>query len=118
MKTLPIPETEQMRSMLDGSIYDLLCEYVNDPPRYGFRRFLTVDRQTLVDFLLKNHEAAERYFERQEQVQAGHDVERIWEEDGEYTVSTMDHGSRGAVRRFSSLAEAVAEHVLVSYGMY
>lgn len=118
MKALPIPETDQMRAMLDGSIYDLLCKYVENPPRYDFRRFLTVHRHTLIDFLLKNHDMAETYFEKQRQVQTTHDVERMWEEDGKYVVASMDHGNARSVRQFKSLAEAVAEHVLVSYGMY
>jgi hypothetical protein len=118
MKSLPIPDIDQIRAMLNGSIYDLLCNYVENPPRYDFRKCLTINRQKLVDYLRRNPGDAEAYFQKQKQARTTHDVERMWEEDGEYIVATMDHGNARDVRRFKSLAEAVAEHLLVSFGMY
>ena len=118
MKSLPIPDDDQIGALLDGSIYDLLCTYVENPPRYDFRTFLTINRQTLVDFLLGNPAKAAAYFQKQKRVQTTHDAEVIREQDGEYVVASMDHGTARSVRRFKSLAEAAAEHVLVSYGMY
>lgn len=118
MKALPIPETEQIQAMLSGSIRDLLTGYIENPPQYDFRKFLTVNRQTLIDFLLNNPVKAKTYFENKRQIQTTHDVEKIWEENGEYFIASMNHGNARSIRQFRSLAEAVAEHVLVSYGMY
>ena len=117
MKSLPIPETEQLNALANDSLYQLVSEYVAEPSP-ALKQYLTINRQALVEFLLKNPGKADAYFQKQEQVQTTHDVERMWEENGEYIVASMDHGNARSVRRFKSLAGAVAEHVLVSYGMY
>jgi hypothetical protein len=117
MKLLPIPENEQLYALVNGSLYQLVSEYVEHPSP-ALKKYLTINRQTLLGFLLKNLDKAEAYFYKQKQTKATHDVERMWEENGEYIVASMDHGNARCVRRFKSLAEAVTEHVLVSYGMY
>jgi hypothetical protein len=118
MKSPLIPEQDQLRAMLDGSVYELARRYVAKPSRYDLKKYLSINRRQLVDFLVANPAKAEAYFDRQKQSQATHDVERIWKEGTEHFVASMDHGAVRSIRRFSSLAEAVAEHVLVSYGMY
>jgi hypothetical protein len=118
MKSLPIPDTDQMSALLDGSILDLLREYIVDPPRWDFRKLLTIDRQKLIAFLQNNPVKTEAYFQKQKQSKRTHDVLRIWEEDGEYVVAWMDHENPRFPERFKSMAESVAQHVLVTYGMY
>jgi hypothetical protein len=117
MKSLPIPEIEQLNALVSGSLYQLVSDYVENPSP-ALKKYLTINREILIGFLLKNPDRAEAYFQKQEQVKATHDVEKMWEENEEYIVASMDHGNARSVRRFKSLAEAVAEHVLVSYGMY
>ena len=118
MKPLPIPEIEQMNAMLDGSAFNLACDYVEAPSRYDLKKYLTITRQILVDFLASNPEKAEAYFQKHRHSSGTHDVERIWDEGREYLVASMDHGHPRSIRHFRSLPEAVAEHLLVSYGMY
>ena len=120
MKLLPIPEIEQIQAMLDGSFIRLLADYTEDAERVDFRKFITINRKKMVDFLSANSDKAKAYFEKQLEVNniATHDVAKIWQEGNNYFVAWMDHGRARNPRRFQTLAEAVAELVLVNYGMY
>jgi hypothetical protein len=117
-KMQPIPRDAQIHAMLDGAIYTLLRQYIQDPERVDVRKFITIDRQNLIDFLSANPRKAEEYFQKHSQINGVHDVERISRDGDEYITSWMDHGHPNNIRRFKHLAEAVAEHVLVSHGLY
>jgi hypothetical protein len=104
--------------MLSGTIYELLGKYVQNPERVDFRRIITVTRKDLIEFLSANPRKAEEYFQKHSQINRVHDVERISRDGDEYITSWMDHGHANNIRRFKHLAEAVAEHVLVSHGLY
>lgn len=118
MKTLHIPEEDQIRAMLNGSIYDLLRNYGVQPEHVDFRKFITVNRQKLVEYLSTHVGEAENYFRKHSAVEAAHDVEKIWRDGSEYVTAWMDHGRPCSEKRFARLEEAVAEHILVSHGMY
>ncbi len=118
MKALPIPEEEQIRAMLDGSIYDLLRDYDAQPEHVDFRKFVTVDRKKLIDFLSSHTAEAENYFRKHSVTAGTHDFEKISRDGSEYVTAWMDHGQPRSTRRFATVEEAVAEHILVSHGMY
>ncbi|MBK8402492.1 MAG: hypothetical protein IPL29_16045 [Propionivibrio sp.] len=118
MNILPIPEEEQIRALLDGAIYDLLRNYVVHPERVDFRKFITLNRQKLIDFLSVHTDEAENYFRKHSATTATHDAEKIWRDGSEYVTAWLDHGQLRSTRRFATLGEAVAEHILVSHGMY
>jgi hypothetical protein len=120
MKSLPIPEIEQMSAMLGNSFDNLLSNYVENPPKWDFRKFITVNRQKLIEFLVANPEKAKAYFQQQMEVKskATHDVAKIWLEGNNYFVAWMDHGRARNPKQFKTIAEAAAEIVLVNYGMY
>lgn len=104
--------------MLNGTIFDVLSDYVEDPRSVDFRRFLTVDRDTLVRHLDAHPEIAEAYLKHQSAIEAFHDVAIITPNESGYVVAWLDHGQQKWPRGFKSLNAAVAEHVLVSHGMY
>ena len=104
--------------MLDGTIYTLLSRYIQDPERIDIRRLITVNRQDLIDFLSANPAMAEQYLQKHSQIKASHDIETISREGDEYVTAWMDHGHASNIRRFKYLRQAVAEHVLVSHGLY
>ena len=118
MKSLPVPKSEQINAMLNGTIFDLLRDYTDNPKSVDFRKFLTITRQDLTDYLTAHRDEAEAYFQKQLVFQGTHDVERLFQQGSEYVVVSMDHGQRKCPRPFHSLAEAVAEQVLVNHGMY
>ena len=120
VKPFPIPEIEQMNAMIDGSFDNLLSNYVENPPKWDFRKFITINRQKLIEFLDANSDKAKTYFQKQVEVKskATHDVAKIWQEGNNYFVAWMDHGRARNPRQFNTIAEAVAELVLVNYGMY
>ena len=93
MKPLPIPEIEQMNAMLDGSFPSLLSNYVENPPKYDFRNFITINRQKLIEFLTRNPDKAKAYYQSQLKVNsvATHDVSKVWQEGSGYFVAWMDH---------------------------
>lgn len=114
----PIPQKEQIIALLTGSVYDLACRHVHNPSRYNLKKYITVGRSELIEFLIAHPGMAEAYFRNHSSAEPGHDVERIWREEGAFLVGSMDHGRARWVRRFDTLPEAIAEHVLVSYGMH
>jgi hypothetical protein len=118
MKPPPIPEEAQMRAMLTNSVYELVSEYVEQPSRFNLKQYLTVDRPKLLKFLETYPELAGAYFQRQSALEATHDVERLSQEKSDFLVTSIDRGQPKYSRRFKSLREAVAEHVLLQYGMY
>jgi hypothetical protein len=120
MKPLPIPETEQLDAMVNGSIWSLLKDYTKDVERVDFREFITINRQKLVYYLVVNPNMAEAYFNEQLKANtiATHDIAKAWQEGSIYFVAWMDHGRPRNPRRFKTLAETVAELVLVNHGMY
>lgn len=118
MKSLPIPDNQQIEAMLNFSMYKLTCEYYHNPSEYFSREYITVDRQKIIEYLGKNPKKAEAYFIANKDKTGTHDVEKIWQDGSEYCAGWMDHGKLTSIRRFKNLSEAVAEHVLVCYGMY
>jgi hypothetical protein len=118
MKASPIPEDAQIRAMLDGSIYTLLGDYVRTPEQTDFRKFITVTRQRLINFLSAHPEIAENYFQKHSSIETFHDTGKIWRDGSDYLTAWIDHGQAQYTKRFSRIAEAVAEHVLVAHLMY
>lgn len=119
MKSLPIPEIEQLNAMLDSSFVPLLGNYIADADRVDFRKYITINRQKLIEFLIANPDKAKAYFYKQEvDTGATHDVPKHWQEGNNYFVAWMDHGHPRNPRQFKTLTEAVAELVLVDYGIY
>jgi hypothetical protein len=90
-----------------------------DPSLYSHKKYLTVTRLDVISYLKAHPEEAAEYFRRRGgRRTAAADAELLYEEDGEYVSSSVDHGTERSVRRFKNLPEAVAEDVLVSFGMY
>jgi hypothetical protein len=118
MKPLPIPESVQIDAMLHGTIFDVLAEYVNAPRVGDLGKYITVDRAELISYLDAHPEAAKAYFQREQSSTTTHDVERILRCGSDYTVVSMFHGEEQSPRHFNTLAEAVAEHVLLGHLMY
>jgi hypothetical protein len=113
-----IPEETQIRAMLEHSVDEMLRQYVDNVSSYNLRKYLTVRRSRIVEFLNTHPELTEAYFRRHSAIQRSHDAENIWQEGPDYVTAWMDHGHPQSIRRFKTLPEAVAEHVLVEYGMY
>ena len=104
--------------MLSGGVGALLADCMDNPPQYDFKKVLTVKRNDVIDFLNKNTDQATAYWQRHGMVSVPHDAEELYQEGDEYLVAWIDHGKRRWIKRFKSLPEAIAEHVLVAYGMY
>ena len=118
MNEMKIPIHEQISAMLNGSLPALLRERGIDSSLVDLRRFINVDRAALLAYLADHPDEADAYLSTHEASQACHDVARIGREGGALVTCWMDHGTARSVRRFATLNEAVAEHVLMSHGMY
>jgi hypothetical protein len=118
MDPLPVSKADQINAMLNGTLFHLLGRYVDDPLRTDFRKLITVERADIVAYLREHPQAAETYFQWQLINSPNHDVETILRRKNGYVVVTMFHGEERFPRQFSSIAEAVAEHVLLNFGMY
>jgi hypothetical protein len=118
MEALNIPKQEQLKAILSDSVLALAERYVENPSPYNLKRYLTINRAELIDYLRLHPEETQRYFDAQQSSQATHDVLRVWIENNHYLVGYMDHGSPADVTAFDDLPEALAEFILCSYGMY
>ena len=115
---MDIPAQQQISAMLNGTLPVLLRDRGMDPERVDLRKFITVDRDALSEYLAAHPDEAAAYFSRHEMSNASHDVARLSRDGDAYVTCWMDHGAALSVRRFATLNEAVAEHVLMSHGMY
>jgi len=118
MKQLPIDKDEQIESMLAGSFFDVIQEHGQDPRKGDFRRFITVDRQQIIDYLRLHPDRATEYFKKYSAVRGANDIAVISKDGAEYVVAWMDRGRPRDIRRFSDVADADAEHVLINHGKY
>lgn len=118
MKILPIPIKSQIEAMLSGTVYDLASQYHDNPSKYNLKNYLTINRSEVVDYLRFHEDDTLKYFKNKQSMGSTCDVECIWKENECYFVGTMDHGKPRFVRKFNDISEAVAEYILVSYGMY
>jgi hypothetical protein len=113
-----IPAEGQIRAMLDGSICELLRKSFGEAAPGDFRKAITVDRARIIEFLKSHPAETDAYFTKHDAMLGTHDVERIWCENAMYVTCWMDHGEQRSIKHFTNLPEAVAEHVLVTHGMY
>jgi hypothetical protein len=77
-----------------------------------------VTRDDIIEYLRTHPSEATKYYKRVSTQNRRHDNDTMGQKDGQYFVAWMDHGQPRFEKTFATLAEAVAEHVLVSYGMY
>ena len=118
MDRLPVSKEDQINAMLNGTLFHFLEKYVDDPLRTDFRKLITVERADIIAYLDKHPQAAEMYFQKQLIDTPNHDVETIFHRRNRYLVVAMCHGEEIFPRWFNSMSEAVAEHVLLNFGMY
>ena len=104
-------------ALLEGRIYEVLRPYL-DKEVVDFRPYLSVTRSDIVAFLTSRPAIADKYFAEHSRRQIYHDGVRLWRSGVQYHIADMDHGKPRSEKRFDSLAEAVAEHVLITHGMY
>jgi hypothetical protein len=101
---------------LTGRIYELIADRLGKSV-VDVRRYLTVTRSDIEEFLRLHPAEADRYFEEKARREAANDTDVIGLRDGKYLVAWRDHGRNRFERSFPTVAEAVAEHVLVTHGM-
>ena len=107
---------EQIGALLTGEIYNLVATRLGKSV-VDVRPYLSITRSDIEEFLGNHPDEAERYFNEKSQREPLYDRDLIGMRDGKYLVSWSDHGKTRFERSFSSLAGAVADHVLVTYGM-
>jgi len=117
MPPSPISPCSLIAAMVQGRFFEFLTECGCDLKQEDFRTFITVDHHEIANFLEEHHEDATRYFDRYRRASATHDVPAIYMDEGEYITAWMDHGVATSMRRFPDVYQAVADHVLMFYGM-
>jgi hypothetical protein len=112
----PISKEEQIVALLTGKVYKLIASRLGKSV-VDVRRYLNVTRDELEEFLRVHPAEAERYFEEKSRRQPMPDTDVIGLRDGKYMVAWRDHDRNRFERSFPTMAEAVADHVLVTHGM-
>ncbi|HXT01061.1 MAG TPA: hypothetical protein VN915_10325 [Elusimicrobiota bacterium] len=117
MKTFPIPDDEQIHSLLTRTFVQKIGEYVPNPLDTDYMRYFSVTGTKVAAYLEKHPEEAKSYFARWSQVKTTHDVPKIWREGTNYRVAWLDHGMPRDLEDFATLEKAVAAHVTLEFGL-
>ena len=117
MKSLPIPEDEQILSLLRRTFVQKIGEYVAQPRDTDYMTYFTVNGSKVVAYLKAHPKEAADYFAGWSEVKTTHDVPRIWREGPKFCVASFDHGKPMDTATFASLEEAVASHVCLEFGL-
>jgi len=114
MKSLPIPEEEQLQALSGGlkDVYRLLTEYLGDLNRApNFRQYVTVSKNQLAEYLRHHPELAQRHVSHSFDPKH-HEFPVLERTDGKYRVYEIDHGQPRYLREFADLADAAAEYLM------
>jgi hypothetical protein len=111
-----ISKKDQIVALLTGKIDVLVADRLGKSV-VDFRPYLSVTRGDVEEFLGSHPGEAEKYYAEKSQCEPLHDRHLIGMRDGKYLVAWSDHGRTRFERLFATLAEAVADHVLVTHGM-
>lgn len=114
MKTLPIPEQEQLQALASGlkEVYRLLAEYVGDLNKVpNFRQHITVTKAQLVEYLRRQPQLAAQHVSQPTDPKH-HEFPVLERIDGKYRVYEIDHDHPRYIREFTDLPEAAAEYLM------
>jgi hypothetical protein len=114
MKSLPIPEEEQLQALSGGlkEVYRLLTEYLGDLNKApNFRQHITVTKVQLAEYLRHHPELAQRHVSQPSDLKY-HELPVLERANGNYRVYEVDHRQARYVREFESLADAAAEYLM------
>ena len=114
MKSLPIPEQEQLQALASGlkDVYCLLAEYVGDLNKVpNFRQHITVTKTQLAEYLRLQPQLAEQHV-AQPSAPKYHESPVLEHSEGKYRVYEIDHGQPRYVSEFANLADAAAEYLM------
>ena len=117
MKSLPIPQEEQILSLLRHTFVQKIAEYVAEPSDTDYMIYFNVTEAKVAEYLKSNPKEAQTYFAAWSQVKTTHDVPKIWREGNRYRVATLDHGKPRDIEEYAALDEAVAAHVSLEFGL-
>jgi hypothetical protein len=117
MKTLPIPEDEQILSLLRRTFVQKIGEYIAQPRDTDYMSYFSVSQVKIAAYLKSHPKEAQAYFADWSKVKTTHDVPKIWREGTGYRLARMDHGKPMNVEEFATLEDAVAGHVSLEFGL-
>lgn len=117
MKTLPIPEDEQIISLLHRTFVQKIGEYTAEPRDTDYMAYFNVNGSKILSYLKSHPKEAVDYLTCWSEVKTTHDVPKIWREGASYYVAWFDHGKPVDTATFDSLEEGVAAHVCLEFGL-
>jgi hypothetical protein len=103
--------------MLHWTVRELLEAHGLEPEAVvDTRRSLNVERSDVIVYLRSHRGEAERYFAEHAGFSPFHEALLLERDGTQYSVSVNDHGTRRFIDTFDDIDEAVAAHVLATYG--
>ena len=114
MKSLPIPEEEQLQALSGGLkyVFRLLTEYLGDLNKApNFRQHITVTKAQLAEYLRRHQELAECHVSQPSDPKR-HEFPILERVGSGYHVYEIDHDRPRYVKEFVDLAEAAAEYLM------
>ena len=113
---LNVPTSVQIEAMLFGSIEELFYRNgLAEEELVDVHRYLTVTKHDFLDYFKEHPAAALSYFRAVPQ-EPVHESIMLQTSAAGYVLWVSDHGVPRGVKTFSSLEDAVAEHVLSVFG--
>ena len=114
MKSLPIPEDEQLQALSGGlkDVYRLLTEYLGDLNKaLSFRQHITVTKKQLAEYLRHRPELAACHVSQPSDPKY-HESPVLELADGRYRVYEVYRGEARYPKEFVDLADAAAEYLM------
>jgi len=115
MKTLPIPEEEQLQALAEGlkDVYRLLREYLGDLNKVpNFGQHITVSKLNLINYLRHHPEKVQKHVILAADITKLHDIPALFFDNGKWIVCWTDHGTPVGITYFDDLPEAAANYLM------
>jgi len=126
IKERPIPETEQINSMLNYSLFKLASEYFERPFRYKqvnnvwLKFAVSINRVIMIKYLKENPAELKKLLGEHNNIAdpVFINMTKIIEDGNYFNVTWMGYGGPKTYKQFKTIEEAAAECLFLTYGIY
>ena len=111
---IQIPKNEQLRALAAGLVdfYQLIESHTGGPVLTDFRKFLTVTKPELIEYLRQHPGMSERHVMPDSSLASMHDLPALYETGARWAVCWTDHGRKTDEQTYDNLEEAAADYLM------
>jgi len=114
IENIVIPKEEQILALANGltSVYALIKRYTGQPIMSDFRRFITISKNDLINFLTIHPEYSYKHIKTDDEAERMHDLPVLLSQNDQWIVCWMDHGRKTEINIYNNLPEAAANYLM------